>query len=145
MAGSRGIPSEIKSCPIPIFPSCLNGKQHKRPRFKSDSRPVTSGKLNPGQMVSIDQFVSRLAGRGYKLRQRTPVITVVTVYVDAASKFIFGHLQHTSSAEETLMSKRSFEGICSMFGVSVSLITLIMVRCGQKQNERAELALKELS
>jgi len=104
MAGSRGIPSEIKSCPVPICPSCLiNGKQHKRPRFKSDLRPVTSGKLNPGQMVSIDQFFSCLAGCGYKLRQRTPVITVVTVYVDAASKFIFGHLQHTSSVEETLM------------------------------------------
>ncbi len=25
MAGSRGIPSDIKSCPIPICPSCING------------------------------------------------------------------------------------------------------------------------
>ena len=120
MAGSRGIPSDIKSCPIPICSSCINGKQHKRPRFKSDLRPVSSGKLNPGQFVSIDQFISRLPGRGYNLRQRLPVINVVTVYVDAASKFIYGYLQHTSSVDETLMSKRSFEGVCSTFGVSVS-------------------------
>jgi len=104
MAGSRGILSDIKSCPIPICPSCINGNQHKRPRFKSDLRPVPSGKLNPGQFVSIDQLVSRLPGRGYNLRQRLPVTNVVTVYVDAASKFIYGHLQYTSSVDETLMS-----------------------------------------
>lgn len=86
LAGSHGIPSEIKSCPIPICPSCINGKQHKRPRFKAELRPVSSGKHHPGQMVSIDQLVSRIPGRGYNLRQRLPVITVVTVYVDAASK-----------------------------------------------------------
>jgi len=58
MAGSRGIPSDIKSCPIPICSSCINGKQHKRPRFKSDLRLSLLVNLIPVNLFqSINLFL----------------------------------------------------------------------------------------
>jgi hypothetical protein len=81
------------------------------------STPITK----PGDCVSVDQLISHTPGlvaqlRGIPTKMR---YRVATVYVDQYSRLSYVHLQKTTSAEETLESKRAFENYAASFNVRI--------------------------
>ena len=98
----------------PVCVSCLFGKAHKRPwRNKSkQSNPIRSkDQTKPGDCVSTDQIVSAQPGlvpqmSGFLTSDR---IWGVTVFVDHATDWTYGHLMRNLSLDETLLAKRAFE------------------------------------
>ena len=98
----------------PLCVSCQFGCAHKRHwRFKGKcSGSIRKPSHNqPGSCVSVDQIISAQPGfipqmSGKLLRDR---IWAVTLFIDHCTDFLFSYLQTSTSQEETIKAKHSFE------------------------------------
>ena len=124
MAKAGILPSRLATCKLPACKACMFAKATRRPwRNKRPPNKIQAGQsLKPGQCVSVDQlesatpgFVAQTKGKLTKARYR-----VATVFVDHASRFGYVHLQQSTTAEETLQAKRSFEGMAQQVGVKIT-------------------------
>ena len=121
----RGIlPKRLASCPIPVCTACMYGKATRRPwrTRSSHNQQNTSAPTRPGECVSVDQLSSPTPGliaqmTGYRTKQR---YTTATVYVDQSTGLGYVHLQKSTSAEETVESKKAFEAFARSHGVSIT-------------------------
>jgi Reverse transcriptase (RNA-dependent DNA polymerase) len=123
MALAGTIPRRLARCPVPICTACLFGKATRKPwrgKHTSDGKgykPVDK----PGQVVSVDQMVSPTKGF---VAQMTGILTTkrytcAMVFVDHATDLSYIHLQHSASAEDTVVGKKAFELYARQFGVRV--------------------------
>ena len=122
MARQGIIPKRFATCAIPVCAACMYGQATRR-RWRDKPSKVTMEKppLAPGDKVSVDQMVSPTPGL---VAQMTGILTTkryryATVYIDQASRMGFTYLQKTSSAEETIQSKRAFEAFAKNRGVTI--------------------------
>jgi hypothetical protein len=46
----------------------------------------------------------------------TSLWKVATLFIDSASNYIFVHLQHSTSAKDTLLAKKAYEQVCTKHG-----------------------------
>ena len=120
LAQAGVIPRRLAKCPVPVCSACLYGKATRRPWRSKPSNQPSDGYVptSPGEVVSVDQMVSNVAGlvatmAGRPTHQR---YTVVTVFVDHATGFSFVHFQKSSNAEETTEGKEIFERYAASFG-----------------------------
>jgi hypothetical protein len=112
MAKCGILPSRLAKCKIPVCSACQYCKATRRPwRPRTAKNFVPKKPSKPGEVVSVDQLVSPTPGlvaqlSGFITKER---YKYATVYVDQYSGLGFVWLQKSSSAEETLESKRAFE------------------------------------
>jgi hypothetical protein len=115
MAISGVIPHRLANCRVPQCAACYYGKASRQPwrekglANKNKIALVTA----PGQIVSVDQMQSTAPGmvgqnKGIPMRQRYHYVTLS-----------FVHLQKTSSGEETLDAKWTFEGFACSLNVQI--------------------------
>ena len=105
--------SDIEFNNIPKCESCMLGKSKRRKwRYKSSIKPNSKQKsMNqqlPRHTVSVDQLESAVPGLIEQM-SGNPTHTryrVATVYVDLFSRYVYTHFQTTTSADETLKSKK---------------------------------------
>jgi hypothetical protein len=125
MARCHLIPHKLAGVDAPVCPGCAYGKAHRKPwRHKGIRNQKTLRKAtSPGQIVSIDQLVSRTPGfipthRGIPTTKR---YCGATIFVDHFSNFTYTHLMSGTSmnAEETVEAKLAFERIASSHGVTI--------------------------
>lgn len=117
------VPTRLATCSIPVCSACLYGKASRRQwRHKASPKVVSlfHPKM-PGEVVSVDQLVSRTPGliaqmSGFLTKER---YFHATVFCDNFSDFTYVHIQKHASAEETLSAKVAFERHCGERGVKV--------------------------
>jgi len=116
------IPRRLSNCETPKCAGCLFGKL-KRQAWRSRLQPgKIGGKVDkPGDIVSVDQLESKTPGlipqiKGILQKKR---FTVATIFVDHFSGFTYVHPQASTSAEDTVQAKLSFERYASRFGVTI--------------------------
>ncbi len=108
----------------PICVSCKFGQAHKRPwqTLGKQSNPIRSKEHNlPGDCVSTDQMVSAQPGlvpqmSGFLMSER---IWGITLFVDHATDWTYGHLMRSLKLSETLLAKLAFEKIAARSGHSI--------------------------
>jgi GAG-pre-integrase domain len=106
------LPRRLSKCKIPLCPACVFGKMTRRRwRTSSTENTITPEGCDVGGMVSVDQIQSSTPGiiaqmKGIPTGRR---YHIATVYVDHKSDYTYVHLQQSTSSEETLQSKHSFE------------------------------------
>ena len=90
------IPRNLSNVEPPTCPGCAYGKQHRKPwRHKGlRNRKVIKPATSPGQVISVDQMVSRTMGlvpthRGIPTTKR---YVGATVFADHNSDFTYVHL-----------------------------------------------------
>lgn len=108
-------PRNLASCMIPRCSDCIFGKQVRKP---TGSSCTISGKLDPGDAVHCDQLISGHPGIYINLTKDERV-TVVNVFVDAASRLPKAFFTHTTTAEQAVLSKISFERFAGEHNVKV--------------------------
>jgi hypothetical protein len=115
---------------IPVCSSCQYGKGHKRnPETKTEvPNPLTQGgnitknQLHPDDLVSMDHFVVKTAGRKFESRGRDAPASMYkggTFFVNAASARIKVKFQVGLSANETIRSKMEYKREALNYGVNV--------------------------
>ena len=119
-----------KTCDIPLCESCFNAKATTLPDLAtktvicpSKDRALKKNILQPGSIISTNQYVSSVRGRlphtkGKEKEQDQ--YSGGTIYVDDASSLIFLTHQVLLKAEETIWGKRRFEQFASTCGVDVT-------------------------
>ncbi len=120
LARSGVIPCRLARCPVPVCSACLYGKATRCPWRTQQSNTPSDGYVptTPGEVVSVDQLESNVAGlvaqmAGHPTHSR---YKVVTVFVDHATGFSFVHFQKTTDAEETIEGKELFERYAASMG-----------------------------
>jgi hypothetical protein len=117
------LPKELATCRVPIFQSCLYGKQTKKPwRTRSRKEHTKLAEVRqPGDCVSVDQLESstlglmgQMKGKPTKSRYR-----VATIFVDHFSNLGYVHLQTSTSATETLQAETELEKFARTNGVTI--------------------------
>jgi hypothetical protein len=108
----------VKSCPRPLCAACQYGKQ-SRNNTGQQVRPdperhntLKAGQLRPGEMVSMDQFVSSYPGRLLTSRGKEGADDRYhggTLMMDNASKFALFQPQVSLRFGETIQAKRKCE------------------------------------
>lgn len=112
MARQRIIPYRLRNCDFPVCSACQYGKASRRPwRQKTPKNTKPKRKHRPGEVVHVDQMVSRVPGlvaqmAGFLTKKR---YTTVTVFVDSASGHGYVHLQQSATVEATLEAKTAYE------------------------------------
>ena len=119
----------VSTCDKVLCAACQMGKQTRRTpddatihKLPEREMLIRQGNTKPGDMVSIDQYLSSFGGRlphtfgKEKLSER---YQGGTIFVDHATGLIFIHNQVSLKAGETVKSKRAFEAFCSEHGVTV--------------------------
>jgi hypothetical protein len=109
----------VSSCPAPLCAACQMSKQTRRnPEVKIGSpipekeMSLKRGDLQPGDMVSIDQYVSTVPGRLPKTYGKEPKkdkYSGGTLFVDHATGYIYLGHQVSLRVGETLRTKHAFE------------------------------------
>lgn len=119
---------KASSCQQPLCVACQIAKQHRRApredvvRFDPKAMKLKEGHLEPGQMVSIDQYVSALPGRLPHTKgkeAKKDKFNGGTIFCDHASKVIWVNHQVSLRSGDTIISKRLFEAMASSCGVKV--------------------------
>ena len=125
------LPTKTKasSCQVPLCAACQFGKMHRRTegaviQEKVDEKDgsLKVNHLRPGQVVSADQFVSKLPGRLSTSRGREreeEKYSGGTIYVDHASSYVHVNNQVLLTAAETIRGKHQFERELLLHGVNV--------------------------
>jgi hypothetical protein len=110
----------------PKCAACQFGKQGRTPTptkhgTQDDSGSLTKNKLEPGELVFADQYESRQPGRAFTTKglSSSSNFNGGTLFVDAASHYIFVSHQVGSTATETIQSKIKFEREAMTCGVEV--------------------------
>lgn len=117
----------VSTCDPPLCTACQLAKQHRRtPESRATSRPepmkIRQGDLNPGDCVSLDQYISALPGRLPHTKGKEPKSERYnggTIFVDHSSSLMFLQHQVSLTAGETLRAKKKFEQQAAQFGVSI--------------------------
>jgi len=118
---SRIFSTEAKTCEIPLCPSCIFGKQHRTYFIRAKSREITKSHMKPGELVSVDQFESTLAGRflpSFTSNLRSP-IRYCTLFCDNVSQIMFAHMQTSTNVLQTLDGKEKFQCFMRSLGIHV--------------------------
>jgi hypothetical protein len=117
-----------KSCARPLSAACQMGKRGKTSAGnKSGQHSQRSGTLKrdhlqPGDRVSMDQYVSGVPGRQLETHGHEPPAKRLnggTIFVDHASGFVWLHHQISLRVGETLQAKRSFEREAQSYGMRI--------------------------
>ena len=123
MACRGMLPRRLATCPIPVCTACMFGKATRRPwrTRSSDNSQETSLLTKPGECISVDQLISPTPGliaqmTGFRTKQR---YNAATVFVDQATGLGYVHLQKSTTAEETIQSKKAFEAFARSHGVTI--------------------------
>ena len=118
MASQNIIPRRLCKASIPACSACKYGKATRRPWRGKSTKHGEGGKpkakLQPGDVVAMDQLVSSTPGL---IAQMTGFVTSKR-YNDMASQWTFVYLQQKATAEATLQSKRAFEAQAAQRGLS---------------------------
>ena len=123
LASQGLIPKKLGKCEKPTCPSCLYGKQTKRP-WRTKASPMSIGgrkPSKPGECVSVDQMISKTPSlmaqvKGWLTKKR---YTAATVFADHASGLSYVHVTESTTAEETLEAKAAFEAYAADMGVTI--------------------------
>jgi len=126
------LPTRLKkatSCQLPKCAACEYAKAHRIPEGADVSKklPEKDGilkdnVLKPGEVVSTDQYVSKLRGRlsTSKGKEREDErYCGGTIFVDHATGYMFVKNQVSLEADETLRSKHAFEREARDCGVNI--------------------------
>ena len=122
LAKQGQLPTRLAKCPIPLCTACLYGRATKRAwRSKPPSQSQLVDIKRPGQCISVDQLVSSTPGLIAQLRgtPTTKRYAAATVFVDHYSRLGYICVQKTTSAAETIESKRQFEAYAASCGVTI--------------------------
>ena len=95
----------------PVDVESRNTKAKVAPAVKSEMKVIKGDHLQPGDCVSIDQYISSHKGSlssGYGKTDSNLTYGGGTIFVDHASGFIHVKHQVTLSAGDTIRSKRNF-------------------------------------
>ena len=117
----------VSSCPLPLCAACQMAKQTRRtPARGSRTAPpegvLRSNHLQPGDKVSVDQYISALPGRlrgTYGKESPKQQFHGGTIFVDHATQYVSIHNQVSLKVGETLRSKHAFERTLKAFGHTV--------------------------
>jgi hypothetical protein len=119
----------VSSCQAPLCTACQLARQTRRGAGTSQELKdpkkeslLKRGNLEPGQMVSIDQYISALPGRLPHTKgkeSKKDMYRGGTLFVDHASGYIFLKNQVSLRVGETLRAKRAFEQFAAQHGVRV--------------------------
>jgi len=120
---------KTSSCLHPKCAACQMAKQTRRNPGVSVGTPIPEkemslrqGILEPGDMVSIDQYVSALPGRLPSTKGKEPKSKKYnggTLFVDHATSHIYLRHQVSLKVGDTLRTKRAFERFAAECGVSI--------------------------
>ena len=104
------------SCTPPQCAACILAKMERCPTSTSrspgsnDAHSLRANDLNPGDRVSMDQYVVSHKGRTLTNSSRdNEKYNGGTLFVDHASGYLFNHLQISLRSGETLVGKRLLE------------------------------------
>jgi Reverse transcriptase (RNA-dependent DNA polymerase) len=110
----------------PKCAACQFGKQGRTPipTHHTDKDPVgslTKDKLEPGQLVFADQYESREPGRAFTTKgaASSHKFGGGTLFIDAASNYVYVSHQVGTTANETIQAKVKFEREAITAGVTV--------------------------
>ena len=128
MLGLLGEKMAAATLQAPKCAACQFGKQGKTPTpskhvDQDDVGALSKNKLEPGQLVFMDQYESRVPGRAFTSKGlATSSLTYKggTLFYDAASGYIVVSHQASSTAAETIESKLRFEREALSSGVSIA-------------------------
>ena len=119
----------VSSCTAPLCAACQLAKQSRRGSDTSSElqdpskhMSLRTNDLQPGDRVSIDQFVSTVGGRLQHTKgkeKRDAKYNGGTIFVDHASGFIYSECQVSLNAGETVVSKNAFERFAAEYGIVV--------------------------
>jgi hypothetical protein len=119
----------VSSCAAPLCAACQLAKQSRRgsdtsSELKDPAKHMSlrSNDLQPGDRVSIDQFVSTVGGRLQHTKgkeKRDAKYNGGTIFVDHASGFIYSECQVSLNAGETVVTKNAFERFAAEYGIVV--------------------------
>ena len=98
---------------MPICASCHFGQAHKRPwqtKGKHTNPIISKDDVSPGDCVSTDKIVSVQLGlvpkmSGYLISDQ---IWGITLFVDHATDYTYGHLMRSLDLDKTLGAKNYF-------------------------------------
>ena len=121
MAEQGVIPRQLVKVPPPQYSSCLYGKVHRKPWRTHKIDPKIKPSTVPGAVVSIDQLESPVPGF-VPIAKGQPTICKyrgASVFVDHASDFIYVHMHHHLTTDETIDAKHAFECLAEQHGVRI--------------------------
>lgn len=117
------LPRTILQVTPPKCAACHYGAMTRKPwrTSKKISGIKPTPIHRPGDCVSIDQMESSVSGfvaqlKGQLTRRR---YSVTTVFVDHYSRLKYVHPQSSTSAQDTLEAKESFEAYAKKHGVAI--------------------------
>ena len=119
------LPRRLATAKVPKCASCLCGAMTKKPWRHKGSKCNVRGyrrKIDrPGQCASVDQMESAQIGfmaqlKGALTRQR---YTGAMVFVDHHSRLKYVHLTTSTSSQQTVYAKESFERHCRHMDVHI--------------------------
>ena len=121
--------SQLPPSEAPMCEACKYGKQTRRPdgattvaKVKEKEGALKHGLTEPGQRIFSDQLVSVHRGRLFHTagtEREDSQFCGATVFVDAASGYIFAEPQVTLNASDTINAKHKFERHAMELGVTV--------------------------
>ena len=124
--GSLGERMGAATLQAPKCAACLYGKQSRtsassKHTKNDDPGALSRDKLEPGQLVYVDQYESRVEGRAFTTRGLSQSLKFKggTLFCDAASHYVFVNHQVSLNAAETVESKLKFEREALQHGVSI--------------------------
>ena len=128
LSKERAIPhylAALKEKP-PICAPCNFGRAHKRPwqsKGKHTNTILSKDDINTGYCVSTYQIVSAQPGlvpqmSGYLTRNR---IWGITLFVNHATDYTYGHLMRSLDLDETLVTKKAFEKLVGRSNTTVRI------------------------
>jgi hypothetical protein len=111
--------SKISTCAPPLCAACHLGKLNRRGTTSTVeiARPeremlLRQDQVLPGDMVSVDQYVSTMLGRRPHTKGKEPPnerFVGGTLFVDHATSYVFARHQLSLRAGDTVLSKQAFE------------------------------------
>jgi Reverse transcriptase (RNA-dependent DNA polymerase) len=117
------------SCLLPLCAACQMAKQTRRnpstnprPHLPENDMILRRDDVDPGAMVSIDQYISTVPGRLPHTKgkeQKKDRYVGGTLFVDHGTAFVYIKHQVSLRSGDTVRSKRAFEQYCSTFGIKV--------------------------
>ena len=127
--GPLGILITDPSLDVPKCSSCITGGMEKKPiqgnvRTQDPARKgvLKREKLDPGDLIFSDQYVSSVVGKHFNVRGHLNTrlgFKGGTIFCDASSTYISLHHQQSFTAHETTESMISFEREAAEIGVAI--------------------------
>ena len=115
------IPRKLAKVPPPKCPSCLYRKAHHKPWRTHKIDPKIKPATVPGTVVSIDQLKSPVLGF-VPIAKGQPTVRKyrgASVFVDHASDFMYVHMHHHLTTDETIDAKHAFKRLAAQHGVQI--------------------------